>query len=139
MDPVSRVGFPAVKVPSSGREPGIPPADQDDRRLLEVSREFEGIFLRQLLRQMRATVPRSDLVQASFGREVFEGMQDDLLAGEMSKSGGIGLAEMLYRQLTWNNRSGPATRANGQGDQPPHVSRPDPPGSPPDDRRASGQ
>ena len=92
MNPLSRAQYPMAGAPTTRKAP-------QDQRLLEVARDFESIFLRQLLRQMRATVPRSNLVQASFGREVFEGMRDDFLAGEMSKSGGIGLAEMLYRQL----------------------------------------
>jgi len=66
--------------------------------LREVAGQFESIFTRQMLKSMR---------DASFGDPLFDSnsmsfyrdMHDDQLALNMSKSGSIGLADMLVKQL----------------------------------------
>lgn len=68
--------------------------------LKKVCKDFEGIFLNMMLKQMRATVQRSDLTQSDMGRDVFEGMLDEKLMDEASKGKGVGLADTLYRQLS---------------------------------------
>lgn len=55
-------------------------------------------MLQQMMKSMRATVPKSETSQ-SFGQEVTQDMYDEKLTDEMAKSGGIGLAQVLFRQL----------------------------------------
>ncbi|MBP8128047.1 MAG: rod-binding protein [Candidatus Hydrogenedentes bacterium] len=61
--------------------------------------EFERFFLYTLLREMRRTVPRDDLWGDSQARQVAEDMLDDVLAGEMAKSGQMGLGKQIQEQL----------------------------------------
>jgi flagellar protein FlgJ len=68
--------------------------------LREASRQFEAVFLNQMLKAMRETVGDGGLIKKSQGEEVFQGMLDE----EWSKSlagrhGSRGLNEVLYRQL----------------------------------------
>ncbi|AUG56081.1 MAG TPA: flagellar biosynthesis protein FlgJ [Ruminiclostridium sp.] len=74
--------------------------NQDEEALKEVCREFEGLLLNMVYKQMRATVFRSDLIPKSVGREIFESMLDDELVKEASKNRSYGLAEDLYKQLS---------------------------------------
>ena len=73
---------------------------EDPEKLMEVCKDFESIFLNMMLKQMRRTIPESDLVEKSFAREMYESMQDEELAKEMSRGQGIGLAQELYKQLS---------------------------------------
>ena len=70
------------------------------QQLKKVSMEFESIFLNYMLSQMRKTVPDDPLVEKSSAKEIFNGMYDESISKELSKAGGIGLAAMLYKQLS---------------------------------------
>lgn len=75
--------------------------NDDPEALQAVARQFESIFTHMMLKSMRA---------ASFGNELTGGYQmdfyrdmfDQQIAVEMSESGGIGLADMIARQLGGN-------------------------------------
>ncbi|HOJ09788.1 MAG TPA: rod-binding protein [Clostridiales bacterium] len=74
--------------------------DQNDEKALkEVCQNFEEIFLQMMYKQMKATVPKSDLISEGAGREIFDSMLDEALMEEASKGNGIGLADMMYKQL----------------------------------------
>ena len=70
----------------------------DPKTLREVARQFESIFTKMMLDSMR---------KASFGDPLFgsdqvdqyQGMMDDQLAVSLSQGRGMGLADMLIRQL----------------------------------------
>lgn len=73
---------------------------EDADALREAAIEFESLFINHLLSTMRRTIPKSELFgETSFARETFEGMFDEELAKVMARAGGIGLADMLMRQL----------------------------------------
>lgn len=71
----------------------------ESQRLREVSQEFESFFLEMALKQMRRANQALSSEQASFGRSTYEGWQDEQMARAIARSGGIGLGEVLYRQL----------------------------------------
>jgi len=81
------------KTTSSARTP-------EEARLLSACQGFEAIILRQLLAAARPADDGDGIFGRSFAREMYESMQDDVMAAKMAKSGGIGLAETLYRQLS---------------------------------------
>ena len=67
--------------------------------LKKLCQDFEAIFIRTLIKGMRATVPDSGLTEKSTGREVFEEMIDSEIANQAARKGDFGIAEILYRQL----------------------------------------
>lgn len=71
----------------------------DDKKLQEACRQFEALFIYQLMERMRATVPKNDFWGDSSGVQIFQGMMDEELSKNMSQAGGIGLGKMLYEQL----------------------------------------
>ena len=52
-----------------------------------------------LMKQMRSDVPSDGLIPRSQGEQLFQEMLDGEYATQMSRSKGIGLADMLYRQM----------------------------------------
>lgn len=71
----------------------------EDKRLRETCQEFESVFLNMMLQTMRKTIPDGGLVEKSQATETFESMLDEEYAKSLSKSGGIGLADVLYKQM----------------------------------------
>src|SRR5450759_2026792 len=59
-------------------------------RIKSVSRDFESIFLGYMLQQMRKTIPEDSLMGNSPAKDIFMGMQDEEMAKELSRAGGIG-------------------------------------------------
>ena len=69
-------------------------------RLKKVSVEFESIFLGYMLKTMRKTVPEDPMFGNSTAKDIFYDMHDTAVAEELSRAGGIGLAALLYNQLS---------------------------------------
>ncbi|WP_374338186.1 flagellar assembly peptidoglycan hydrolase FlgJ [Leeia sp.] len=63
-----------------------------------AAQQFEALMLQQMLKSMRASVQESDLWSSSDSK-LFQGMQDEQMALEMSKGKGFGLADALLRQM----------------------------------------
>lgn len=70
-----------------------------DADLEKASEQFESLLLNFMIREMRATVPESTLFPQSMAEEIFSGMLDEQIAGEMAQNGGIGIARMIFNQL----------------------------------------
>lgn len=91
--------------------------------LAEAAKQFEALFTQMLLKSMRAASLGDgifDSDQSEFYRDLF----DQQVAGEMSRGKGLGIAELLVRQL------GGADRLGTPETMPPervHVERPDSP------------
>lgn len=73
---------------------------EDPKKLMDVCREFESIFINMILKQGRAGIKSDGLTEKSYARETFEEMQDEQLAQHMAKGQGVGLAQELYKQLS---------------------------------------
>ena len=70
-----------------------------DKELMDVARKFEALLIHQMLKAMRKTVHKSDLLN-SFSMQQYESMMDEEIANEMAKNKGIGLADSLFYQLS---------------------------------------
>ncbi|TYP58806.1 rod-binding protein [Thermosediminibacter litoriperuensis] len=75
-------------------------AERAKSELKKVCKQFEAIFLRYLLKEMRETVPNSGFLGHGLAFDIARSMHDDALAEELSRNNGIGIAEQLYRQLS---------------------------------------
>lgn len=72
----------------------------DDKKLMDVCKEFESIFLHMMLKEMKKTVPDDGIIEKSQGTKIFEEMHLEELSKEISKGdNGIGIAKMLYDQF----------------------------------------
>ena len=74
-------------------------ARQDaDAALETVASQFESLFLQMMLKSMREAVPDGGLFNSN-DMQTYRGMADQQLAVDLSAQGGIGLADVLVRQL----------------------------------------
>jgi len=73
-------------------------AAKDDVKLKATCRDMEAMFLNMMMADMRKTVQKSKLVDTS-KEEIMTSMLDGEVTKNMASAGGIGLADMLYRQL----------------------------------------
>jgi len=73
---------------------------KDDNKLKEACRQFEAIFVKQMLNSMRDTVSKNGLIDGGFSEEIFEDMLYDRYAEKMTKTAGFGIADMLYKQFS---------------------------------------
>ncbi len=98
-----------MDIKTTGPLPAKPPqaaagdAAKQDAKLKAACTEMEAVFLNLLMTQMRRTVPKSKLMgEGSNAEEIMRSMLDSETTKNMAKAGGIGLADMLYRQLSPN-------------------------------------
>tara|TARA_R110001592_G_scaffold42248_2_gene137266 strand:- start:427 stop:975 length:549 start_codon:yes stop_codon:yes gene_type:complete len=68
------------------------------RKEADVLREYEQLFIYQMVKEMRKTVPDYGVTNSSQQKH-FDEMLDDFLAGEMAKSGQFGIAKQLAEQI----------------------------------------
>ena len=74
-----------------------------DDTLDKACRDFEALFLGYMMKEMRKTVPEDGLFSGGRAEEMYTSMLDNETAKSITKHNGLGLAPMLYRQLTFNS------------------------------------
>lgn len=70
-----------------------------DKELKEACQQFESYFINKLLKQMRSTINYSDMVPRSNAEKTFQEMLDEKYSEQASKGKGIGLADMMFKQI----------------------------------------
>lgn len=105
--------------PSKGRSPDVSAAGPKARDRLETTcAQMESLFLHQLIKSMRAAIPRSDLLGENKGEEMYRELLDVELSKTLSQDRGFGLKEILIRQL------GRFSEENGEKKEPKDSSFP---------------
>ena len=71
------------------------------KKLREACEGFESVFIQKMWQEMRNTLPKGGMLH---GREerFWQDMYDQELAKKMTSAGGIGLADMMFSQLSRN-------------------------------------
>ncbi len=69
------------------------------KKLRQACEKFEAVFISKLWKEMRNTVPKEGYMHAK-QEEQYISMFDREFAEKMAASGGIGLADMIYEQLS---------------------------------------
>jgi Rod binding domain-containing protein len=72
----------------------------EEQKVGELSRQFEAVLLRQILRDVQKTVIKSNLTPQSAGHEMYQDMVTTQLADGISRSGSFGFAHSLQQELT---------------------------------------
>lgn len=72
---------------------------RDLESLRETSREFETIFLMEMMKAMRKATPKGGLFEKSNATEIFEEMLDLETAKTASQGKGLGIGEAVYKQM----------------------------------------
>ena len=75
----------------------------EQAKLQQACQDFEAIFIKQMLDSMRKTVNKTSLFGRNMAEDIFEDMLYDEYAKEMAQTTDLGIAEMMYKQLSQNN------------------------------------
>jgi len=95
-----RVPSGAAQIQGSGARVADATAVDKKSKLFEQCREFESIFVKMMLKEMRKSVDKSDsLLSGGWAEEIYSDMLDDQYSASIAKNAGFGLAEQLYKQL----------------------------------------
>lgn len=103
------------KAAKAAERTDLTPADAaakaaEDAKLKAACKEMEAVFLNMMLTRMRATVPKGNLLGNSSEEQMLTSLLDTELTKNMAQAGGMGLADMLYRQLNKSVVKGQAVR-----------------------------
>lgn len=71
-----------------------------DGKLRDACQGFEEMFMEMMYKEMRNTVPDDTLLGNSNADKTWQSMLDSEMMKSATKGGGVGLADMLYRQLS---------------------------------------
>jgi len=98
------LGFgPYDKGVSAGKR--LESAQTDSVELKKACEGFESYFLQIMFREMRkSSLHVGDMFEKSNAEEIFEDMLFEEYSKISASRGGIGLADMMYKQLTINGQ-----------------------------------
>ncbi|MCP3178419.1 rod-binding protein [Desulfuromonas sp. KJ2020] len=71
----------------------------DPEALKKTCQEFEAIFLASMFKAMRQSVPQGGIIEKGNADEIYQSLLDQEIATQAAKGQGMGIAEVLYRQL----------------------------------------
>ena len=75
----------------------------DRAALRDAAEMFESFFLNMMFREMRRTsahLNENAFIPKSHAERIFTEMMDEQVAEDAARAGGIGIADMIYRQMT---------------------------------------
>ncbi len=78
---------------------------KEDAKLKEACKGFEAMFLNMMYREMRNTVPKNELFGNSNADDILRDMLDTQMVDNIADGGGVGLADMLYKQLKFDAKA----------------------------------
>ncbi|MCZ6636495.1 MAG: rod-binding protein [bacterium] len=79
-----------------GKGSGAAPSEM----LWKAAKDFESVFLYQILKQMRSSVHHEKLFHGGPGEDIFTEMMDEEFAKRMAEGESTGIAKMMYQQLS---------------------------------------
>lgn len=88
-----------------------------------VAQQFEALFTSMMLKSMRAAVPDSGLGQNNETR-MFQGMFDDQMSQQLATHRGLGIANMIEKQMTRTDIVKPQDLASHKSAQPLRLPNP---------------
>lgn len=71
----------------------------EQKKLKDACTGFEAMFMNLMYSKMRDTVPEDSLFGDSNSDKILQSMLDTEMMNTAAKAGGMGLADMLYKQL----------------------------------------
>lgn len=81
--------------------PRFTPNTDDDKRLKDACRDFEGILIFQMLKSMRKTLSNDDIFGKGTGKDIYQSMYDQALAEMVARGeNNLGIGDALYQELS---------------------------------------
>jgi len=72
----------------------------DDDKLKEAAQQFEAFFINSIFKSMRKSADWGEgMTEKSHARGIYEGMMDEKMSDEIATGRGIGIGDMIYKQM----------------------------------------
>jgi Rod binding domain-containing protein len=97
MNPIGAINSATAAAPAK--------ADAPDPKLLKAAKDFESIFVRQMLKGLEKTTAAGAGTQASAGEKTYGSMIVDTLSESIQKAGGLGLADVIAKSMAMSHPS----------------------------------
>lgn len=95
---MGKVSSSSIRVPQNIREEIT--IDPYRKKLYDASVEFESVFVKMMLKEMKNTIHKEKLIDGGYAEEIFEDMLYDEYAKNISQNESMGLAEEIYKQMS---------------------------------------
>ena len=76
--------------------------NQDKAKLRKACVDFESYFIHQMFKEMRKSIPSDGIIPKGHAEKIFEDMLDEEVAKSIAEGRGVGLADMMYKQMQAN-------------------------------------
>jgi peptidoglycan hydrolase FlgJ len=73
-------------------------AQDPTKAIRKTSEQFEAYFIQQMMKTMRESIEKSDLVEGG-NMDTYQDLMDKEMSLEMVKRGGLGVANMMEKQM----------------------------------------
>lgn len=73
-------------------------ARDPSKAIRKTAEQFEAYFIQQMMKTMRESIEKSDLLDSG-NMDIYQDLMDKEVSLSMAKRGGMGLADMLERQM----------------------------------------
>ncbi len=97
--PINKIRMP-VESPGTdtvAAKSGSPRIDRE--KLRKACTDFESLFMLQLLKGMRQTVPQNGFLMGGPGHDIYQNLFDQELSKKLAQQGSLGIGEKIYRQI----------------------------------------
>ena len=84
---------------ATARKTPKPVADKDLTRMRQTATDFEAMFLGQMLQPMFQDLETDGPFGGGHAEKIWRSLMVDEMGKEMAKSGGVGIADAVMRQL----------------------------------------
>jgi len=95
--------MPILNSVSPGKSPSSEPKPEkgqmDPEKLRKACTEFESLFINEILKFMRRTVPATSLGGFGAGKDIYQTLFDQELSKNLAQRGGLRIGEMVYKQM----------------------------------------
>lgn len=82
-----------------GISPSATRSVSQDSKINSACEDMEALFIQNMFKEMRASIPKGGLISGGKAEEMFTTMLDAEMAKTFSASGGIGLSSMFRKQV----------------------------------------
>ena len=86
----------------------------DREKLKKACTGFEALFMSQMMKSMRQTIPQTGFLGKGLGNDIYQGLMDQELSQKLSQSKGLGLGKVIYRQMLKREEKTPTVSTGGQ-------------------------
>ena len=73
----------------------VPLRERVDPQIRQAAEGFESMFLQEMMKAMRKTIPESELDFDGPAAKVYQSMLDSEYSEQAAKTGGVGLADLI--------------------------------------------